>query len=309
MPITWRRHQCSSPLNFKDPQQYDLDIVRWKNESDRKMKKYYSFIILFLLSIPGFTQESVKVTQDVVYGHKAGMALTYDVFQPDSGLNGAGIIHLVSGAWSSRYTIPDSMMIKYQSYLDEGYTIFSLRHSSSPQFTVPQIVEDVISGAWHVHDNCAAFGVDSSRLGIFGGSSGGQLALMAGLSGDRHPVNAIVAFFAPADLRNIPDMIKLMIPALNFDTAQASAISPVLLASPDDPPTLLIHGTADLLVGPWQSENMYKALQENQVESKLILYEGMPHGNSFGAKGEFYDKANAELIGWFDEHLRNNKQP
>lgn len=273
------------------------------------MKKYLFIVTLYLLAVPGFSQETARITKDVVYGHKAGMALTYDVFQPSSGSNGAGIIHLVSGAWSSKYTEPDSMKVKYKSYLDEGYTIFSVRHSSSPYFTVPEIVEDVIEAAWHVHDHSAEFGVDSARLGIYGGSSGGQLSLMAGLSGERHPVSAIVAFFAPADLRNLPEMIRIMIPALDFDTAQAAAISPVLFASPDDPPTLLIHGTADFLVGPWQSENMYKALQDNRVVSELILYEGMPHGNSFGAKGDYFDKANTEMINWFDEYLRNKKQP
>ena len=273
------------------------------------MKKYLFIASLCFLSVAAISQEGVKITKDVVYGHKAGMALTYDVFQPVGNPNGAGIIHLLSGGWSSRYTIPDSMMVKYKSLIDEGYTIFSLRHGSSPQFTIPEMVEDVMSGTWHIHDNCNEFGIDSVRLGIYGGSSGGQLALMAGLSGNRHPVSAIVAFFAPAELRNIPDMIKAMIPALDFDTAQAAAISPILFASPDDPPTLLIHGTSDFVVAPWQSQNMYKALQDNQVVSKLIMYEGMMHGNSFGAKGDYYETANAEMIAWFNEYLQNKKQP
>jgi acetyl esterase/lipase len=273
------------------------------------MKKYISLALLFILSLTGFSQEEIRVTRDVVYGHKAGMALTYDVFQSVDKANGAGIIHLVSGGWSSRYTIPDSMMVKYKSLLDEGDTVFSLRHGSTPQFSILEMVEDAISGAWHIYDNCSGFNVDSTRLGIYGGSSGGQLALMAGLTGEKHPVNAIVAFFAPAELRNVPDMLKVMIPALNLDTAQAATVSPILFATPDDPPTLLIHGTSDFMVAPWQSENMYKALQENHVVSKLILYDGMTHGNSFGAKGDFYEKANAEMIGWFNEHLRNKKQP
>jgi acetyl esterase/lipase len=126
---------------------------------------------------------------------------------------------------------------------------------------------------------------------------------MAGLSGDKHPVSAIVAFFAPADLRGIPDFMKAMMPALDFDSTLAAGISPVLYATPDDPPTLLIHGDKDFVVPLWQSEKMYAALQANQVDSRLIVYEGMMHGNSFGAKGKYQEEATREMIGWFQDHL------
>ena len=157
----------------------------------------------------------------MIYGHKSGMALTYDVFRPLDSANGAGIIHVVSGGWNSRYNPPDSVVANYEPLLEAGFTVFALRHGSSPQFKVPEMVDDILLGAWNIHDNAAIFGVDSTRLGIFGGSSGGQLALMAGLSGARHPVSAIVAFYAPADLRHIPDFLKAMMPALDFDTTLA----------------------------------------------------------------------------------------
>jgi hypothetical protein len=41
-----------------------------------------------------------SVTTDVVYGHKAGLALTFDVYRP-SQPNGAGVIVIVSGGWRS----------------------------------------------------------------------------------------------------------------------------------------------------------------------------------------------------------------
>lgn len=248
-------------------------------------------------------QQSYQVRHDVVYGHKAGMALTYDVISPADSVNGAGIIHVVSGGWNSRYFEPDSVVENYRFLLDAGYTVFTLRHGSNPQFTIPEATEDVIAGVWHIRRHSGRFGVDSTRIGIFGGSSGGQLALMAGLSGDKHPVSAVVAFFAPADLRNVPDFIKAMLPALDFDTTMAASVSPVTFASSDDPPTLLIHGTRDFVVAQWQSEKMYAALQENQVVSRLVIYEGMMHGSSYGGKGKFLEQGNREMLDWFGRHL------
>jgi acetyl esterase/lipase len=261
------------------------------------------FFVLFLFPIFSNAQEGYKVYPDVVYGHKAGMALTYDVFQPADSASGAGIIHIVSGGWNSRYNPPDSVAINYKPFLDAGFTVFALRHSSSPQFKLTEMVEDVILGAWNIHDNAGKFNVDSARLGIFGGSSGGQLALMAGLCENKHPVSAIVAFFAPADLRGIPDLMKTMMPALDFDSITAASVSPILCASPDDPPTLLIHGDKDFVVQLWQSEKMYAALQENHIVSRLIVYEGMMHGNSYGAKGKYYEAATKEMVGWFQRYL------
>ena len=41
-----------------------------------------------------------SVTTDVVYGHKDGLALTFDVHRPAEP-NGAGVIAIVSGRWQS----------------------------------------------------------------------------------------------------------------------------------------------------------------------------------------------------------------
>jgi acetyl esterase/lipase len=263
------------------------------------------FILLIFIPFIINAQVNYRIYPDVVYGHKAGMALTYDVFQPVDSANGAGIINIVSGGWNSRYNPPDSVVENYKPFLEAGYTVFALRHGSSPQFKLPETVDDIILGSWDIHDHASKFGVDSTRLGIFGGSSGGQLALMAGLSGEKHPVSAIVAFFAPADLRGIPDFLKAMMPALDFDSTLAAGISPVLFASPDDPPTLLIHGDKDFVVPLWQSQKMYDALQAAHVDSRLIVYKGMMHGNSYGAKGKYHEEATREMLGWFQDHLIN----
>jgi hypothetical protein len=48
-------------------------------------------------------EDAYKITPDVVYKHKAGMALTFDVIQPKKP-NGAGILFMVSGGSARRAT-------------------------------------------------------------------------------------------------------------------------------------------------------------------------------------------------------------
>lgn len=56
-------------------------------------------------------------------------------------------------------------------------------------------------------------------------------------------------------------------PALDFDSTLAAGNSPVLYATPDDTPVMLIRGDKDYEVPLWQSEKMYEALQSTHVDS------------------------------------------
>ena len=66
-------------------------------------------LILFAFMVAlasGYGEEARLIIPDVVYGHKDGMALTYDVFKPEKDANGAGILFIVSGGWFSKWYPP-----------------------------------------------------------------------------------------------------------------------------------------------------------------------------------------------------------
>ena len=70
--------------------------------------------------------------------------------------------------------------------------------------------------------------------------------------------------------------------------------------SPDDPPTLLIHGDEDTLVPIGESEAINAEFQKHGVASKFITIEGAGYG--FG-RGDGR-RAMEALVAWFEEHLR-----
>jgi acetyl esterase/lipase len=120
------------------------------------------------------------ITPDVVYGHKAGMALTYDVVKPTKP-NGAAVLFMVSGGWVSGWTDPAPLVAgalaakdrnSFGMLLDHGFTLFLVRHGSSPFFKVPDAVDDVRRAVRHVRMTAATTGIDPERLGVFGGSAG-----------------------------------------------------------------------------------------------------------------------------------------
>lgn len=268
----------------------------------------------------GVEAPGVEVKTDVVYGHKAGMALTYDVIQPKAGANGAAVVFMMSGGWVSGWVQPELFVGEavpdgfrhFRDLVKSGYALVIVRHGSSPYFKVPDAVEDVRLALRHIKSNAKEYGFSSSRIGVCGASAGGHLSLMLGLSprggapekeaADYEQVAAVVAYFPPVDIRDIVGPSKNF-PALDFDPELAAEVSPIRYVTPDDPPTLLIHGDADQLVKLENSQSIYEVLQEKKVDSELIVIKGAAHGFN----GEDAKKASAALIQWFDKYLTPKK--
>lgn len=273
--------------------------------------------LLVLVSGLQSASAEVKITPDVVYGHKHGLAMTFDVFTPAEP-NGAGVLFMVSGGWYSVWAPPEKAAANYAPLTDAGFTVFAVRHGSSPKFSIPEAVEDVRRSVRYIRHNAETFGIDPDRLGVYGYSAGGHLSLVLGTASDEGDskaadavlkesdrVQAVVAFVAPTDLQIMvwaaPDHLPAYdrFPALNLDLEQAKAHSPLEHVTPDDPPTLLVVGAKDELVPMSHSENIHKAFQEQKVASDLVVFDEAGHG--FGPKDGA--KASAEMVKWFQEHL------
>lgn len=60
-------------------------------------------------------------TEDVVYGQKEGMALTFDVLQPEKNQNGLGIILVSSGSWKSgKSNLPEKVAERRRDHWGMG---------------------------------------------------------------------------------------------------------------------------------------------------------------------------------------------
>ena len=262
--------------------------------------------------------EDVKIVPDVVYGHKFGLALTFDVFQPAGDANGAGVLFMVSGGWYSNWQSPEKSQGMFKPLTDKGFTVFAVRHGSSPKFGIPEALEDVRRAVRYIRLNAERFGVDPQRLGVYGYSAGGHLSLMLGTASDAGDakaddlvlraddrVQAVVAVVAPTDLRimvwKAPDHLPAYdrFPALDLPVEEAAPVSPLLQVTPDDAPTLLIAGDADDLVPIKHSRDIQAAFQEKGVPSHLVEIAGAGHG----FRGDDATRATSEMVAWFEKYL------
>jgi acetyl esterase/lipase len=280
-------------------------------------------LISFAPSIAYAEEAARKVTfdRDVIYGHKAGMALTFDVIKPENA-NGAAVLFMVSGGWVSIWAPPETIVRPnskganpWEQIVDKGYTLFLVRHGSSPYFKVPDAVSDVRRAVRYIRLHADKWGIDHERIGVIGGSAGGHLTLMLSTTADDGNKNASdeverqasriragVAWFPPTDLQNF-QKLKQQFPALDFEQKQIQDVSPLAHVTTDDAPVFLAHGDKDELVPLSESEAIVEKLKEAKVEHDLLVIPGA--GQSF--TGDGMEKVMSGSLGWFDRHLLPKK--
>lgn len=218
------------------------------------------------------------------------------------------IVFVQGSAW----TFPD---VGYElpqlgSLARKGYIVVTLTHRSSVDFhKAPAFLEDVKTGIRYLRENAELYHIDPERIGIWGTSSGGNTALLVGLTGDQaefrtdeyarqsDSVKTVIECFGPTDMFSL---FKQGIPLTEQDGSPSIFIrlfgddpkeqkermelmNPITKVSNQKayPPFLIVHGDNDDLVPYEQGERMAATLCEHDVHTELIHVAGGPHEGSF----------------------------
>lgn len=303
--------------------------------------KYKSLIICLLLALSfvsiatadDFKLEAVKcrTLEDIVYGHKDGLALIFDVLIPETKPKNIGVILIVSGSWKSKKAdiAAEEETLRGQHWaqglLNGGFTVFLVRHGSTPRYGVPEMIADIKRSVRFIRLHGKEYNVDPNRLGIVGGSSGGHLALMTALTADdgkaeaKDPVErissriqAIMAWFPPVDFINWggengfkvvektrPTLFPEMFGKITDLESQLKSISPIYHVTTDAPPLFLIHGDADKTVPLQQSQILKVKYEELKRPVQLTVQPGGPHTYWPGIEKNY-----PAIWEWFDKYLK-----
>ena len=278
-----------------------------------------------------------ETTPDIVYAAEAGQALTLRIIRPwKNSLNQDRTYPLIVFIQGSGWTSPN---INYHlpqlcPFAADGYVVATVTHRScNDGHPSPAFLRDVKSAIRYLRAHAADYQIDPARVAAWGTSSGGNTALLLGMTGDDpryvsdvHPeqsdaVMTVVDVFGPTDMMSLfvgkhgdYESAKLdpgaeayynRILGAPWNTpegrAAADAMSPlqILREGMTLPPMQLLYGDADPVVPFDQGERMYGKLCDMGYDAEFVRVTGAEH------EGNFWSQALLdEIHAYLNRHMK-----
>jgi len=246
------------------------------------------------------------------------------------------VIHTYGSAWSMNdYKGSADLNTICAALLKAGYAVVTPNHRSASDAIYPAQLHDLKAVVRFLRGNADKYKIDTSFIAMSGFSSGGHLSSLVAttcglkegksgsvtvdLEGDLGSFTSFSSCIDAATLWSPPTDIYTMNPINNFmgsGTYEGAFIgaeregnkdkwmvaSSPYYASEDDAPTILFHGTADQIVNPEQSKELYDSLQKYKVKSELVSVSGGTHGGN-----EMYVDENLKKMTSFFDEVRKAK--
>ena len=226
-----------------------------------------------------------------------------DVYLPDEGDGPFPVIfHIHGGA----FAVGDKADIQVEPWLaglQQGFAIASVNYRMSGEALFPAAVLDLKAAVRWLRANASTYKLDASRLAACGGSAGGHLSLMLGLTDNRpeledlsmghaemsSQVQAVVDWFGPTDFLQMDAQLAAagLGPCDHNepDSPESKYLGTVITQIPDLvaqsnpltyihdglPPMLVQHGDRDHLVPCGQSEILCQAIWERVSDAQVTF--------------------------------------
>src|SRR5712692_6733292 len=129
----------------------------------------------------GRTDRAGKLTSCTV----GRVALTMNVWLPQGGTTPHPLAVMVhGGGWEHGDAGPSNRLSLVESGLvGKGFVVASVNYRLAPQYVWPAQIEDVKCAIRYLRASAATYGIDPTRIGVWGGSAGGHLVAMLGTAG------------------------------------------------------------------------------------------------------------------------------
>ena len=258
-------------------------------------------------------------TGDIVFAHEDGKDITLRILKPwKNDLNKDKRYPLIVFIQGSGWTFPN---IGYHlphiaQFAMAGYVVATVTHRScNDGHPAPAFLQDVKSAIRYLRAHADEHQIDPTRVAAWGTSSGGNTALLLGMTGDDprytssvHPeqsdaVKVVVDVFGPTDMMSLfvtrhgdIDTVQLDPGAEAYynrilghvwntpeGRAAADSISPLQLLREglELPPMQLLYGDADPVVPYDQGERLYEKMTALGYDAEFVRVTGAEHEGNF----------------------------
>ncbi|MDW7755627.1 MAG: alpha/beta hydrolase [Brevefilum sp.] len=286
---------------------------------------------------PAYTHHIRRRYLNIPYAHLS-LSQTLDIFLPDDGNGPFPVILSIHGGAFMGCDKADMQVLPALEGLERGYAVVALNYRLSWEAIFPALVHDVKAAVRWVRANAHWYYFDPNKIVAWGGSAGGYLSAMLGVSAgvpavedlrlgnpnQPSDVQAVVDWYGPTNFLKMDEQLLAGGLAPQEGTEHCAETSPESLllgtkiteipevvqnANPETyiseamPPFLIQHGVMDGTVPVQQSIELAQKIKEVCGEERVTLeiFEGFEHGDP-----RFESPVNvARVLDFLDQQLRS----
>ena len=247
-------------------------------------------------SFAAYLGTGYRVAPNISYMTASGMELKLDFYRPTQASGPLPTAIFFHGGGYRVESKKETSALNVLPYVQMGWNAVNVEYRPSGVALAPAAVEDARCALRWVVQNAKQYNVDADRIVVTGQSAGAHLALMTGMVPESagfdsncpgpEPlrVAAIVSWYGVFDYTRLVDD-PLRTYAITWIGGQANRkeiaarVSPMSYVRSGLPPTIAIHGDADLTVPYEQQVRGIDALKKAGVAAELVTIPGGRHGN------------------------------
>ena len=270
----------------------------------------------------------IHYVPDVVYSQvstfeKPVQPLQMDLLIPAVNKRLPAVIFVTGGSFISanRARMPQLRMF----LAENNFVVGSINYRTAPNSKFPAPIEDLKSAIRFLKASAQNFNVDAEKVFVIGDSAGGYLTAFAAVTnGDKifnvgANLNYSSKILAAVDLYGISDLARIaenfpenIQAAYNMPGAMASIFvngipvftgtgggilenpemaaraNPINYITKNSAPMLLMHGTADNIVSPAQTDLIFQVLRNVGVEAERYIVPNANHSDDYWAQEEIF---------------------
>jgi acetyl esterase/lipase len=289
------------------------------------MRLFPVLFVALLFAAPILAQEkstprlpdNVTAQTDVEYATAGAVSLKLDIYQPKAPSSSPRpcIVWIHGGGWQGGNKSSGARLLP--PFVATGNFVgVSVGYRLTDVAPFPAQIHDCKAAIRYVRAHAEKLGIDPNRIGVWGSSAGGHLVSLLGTSaetdglegnlgttGASSRVACVVDFCGPSDFPNFEltsgarGPVSKLLGGLPADQEEiAKQASPITYVTKDDPPFLIVHGTADATVPFDQAVRFHAAQKEAGIDTTFVKIENGGHG--IGGR-----EVEARVRAFFDKHL------
>jgi acetyl esterase len=240
------------------------------------------------------TTASVRVTDNVQFGKADGRPLLLDLCVPDRAVTPSvarrpAVILVHGGSWT--HGDPSEWLGICRWMASDGFVAASIGYRLAPAHVFPAGIDDLETAVRWLKSpaQVASYAINPDRIGAFGGSAGGNLVSLLGVSGtgpvdEGDRVEAVAELSGPIDLTAngleqtdfYPYELSYLGCVSYADCPQAVAASPIFHVASTDPPFFVAQSTNER-IPLVQSQRFVAALRKVGVPTTFVTRPGDRH--------------------------------